>query len=382
MGTIQQQKVQKSYPFSLELVRILAMWMFVCLHFLGIGGVLEQTNSAYYYLLVTCWKFCAVCIDIFILASCYLIMGEKFRPSKAIRLYLETVFYCLAWYIYAIISGAEVFSTSSLLFQVLCPFTSKQYWLLSGYLMVYLLSPGLKFLVNRLSKRGLLTICLAFFLLFSVWVDLYPYLDINIFNFSNGYSFHWFLVLFFFAAYLRLYAEPKKWKHPWLWYIVCSAAMSGIAILMPIASASFPFLEPWAEHFTRYNSILTTISSIFLFSAFLKLELHWKITQKLIVLAAPLTLGVYLIHENTYSRTLIWHTLFHVERIPETFWVLPQTLIVVTLVYIGCSAVDFIRKIFFSLLENRKFFQKALEQFDRFVSYFLFKCADFLSKKI
>ena len=381
MAVLPQQTAQTK-KLSLELLRMLAMWMFVCLHFLGVGGVLEQTNSIYYYFLLACWKFCAVCINLYILVGSYFMVGEKFRPSRAIRLYAETIFYCLVWYAYAIAAGVETFSFSYLLLELLCPFTTKQYWLLTGYFMVYLLSPVLNFLVKRLSKQQLLTICIAFFLLFSVWVDLYPHLDNNIFNFSNGYSFHWYIVLFFFAAYLRLYVDPKKWRFPTLGYIACSIAMSAIAILMPKLTAAVPFFTPWAEHFTRYNSILTTISSIFLFVAFLKWEIRGKIAQKLVTIAAPLTLGVYLIHENLYSRPVIWHSIFHLERIPSSFLVLPQTLVVVTLVYLMCATVDFVRSGLFSLWEKRAFFLKAQERFDNFFYQLFEKLACFLENKI
>lgn len=158
--------------------------------------------------------------------------------------------------------------------------------------------------------------------------------------------------------------------------------MSAIAILMPKLTAAVPFFTPWAEHFTRYNSILTTISSIFLFVAFLKWEIRGKIAQKLVTIAAPLTLGVYLIHENLYSRPVIWHSIFHLERIPSSFLVLPQTLVVVTLVYLMCATVDFVRSGLFSLWEKRAFFLKAQERFDNFFYQLFEKLACFLENKI
>ena len=381
MQTTSLKNTQNNY-YSIEVLRILAMWMFVALHFLGIGGVLEKTNSIYYYVLVSFWKFCSVCINLYILTSCYFLVGKKFRISRLLYLYLETIFYCIIFYFYAIFTGAETFSIQFFLFQILCPFTSKQYWLLTGYLMVYLLSPILNFLVKKMSRHQLLMTCLSLLLMFSFWVDIYPYLDINIFNFSNGYSFHWFIVLFFFAAYLRLYINVEKWKVPVLWYVGISIVMSFIAIIMPTITGKLNFLNPWAEHFTRYNSVLTTISSVFLFVAFMKWTIKSKSVKKIISIMIPLNLGVYLIHENTYARSLIWHTLLHTERFPDSIIALPLMILIVSLLFLGCMMLDSIRELFFVCLKKSRTCRFVMDKIDSLVYKPFKKLSEFLKVKI
>ena len=379
MSTIQSKDNTNFYPLSL--LKMLAMLMFLTLHYLGIGGVLEQTNSFCYYLLVACWKFFAVCINLYILVNCYYMIGQRFKVSRVFHLYIETVFYCLIWYIYAASSGVESFSAYDLVFKVFCPISSKQYWLFSGVIIVYLLSPILNFLINKLSQKGLLSICISFFLLFSCWVDIYPDLDNNIFNFSNGYSFHWYLVLFFFAAYIKLYVDPTKFRHPFLKYLILSLVVSAIAIVMPVLTQNVSLLTPWAEHFTRYNSILTTIASFSLFIAFLKIRINNRFIQKLITITAPLTLGVYFIHENNYGRPVIWHDILHTERVPGTIMVIPQSIVIVIILFFGCMIVDFLRQCLFNCLEERSFYHRMMNKMDSFCYSVLSRVAGYISNK-
>lgn len=368
--------------YSLDLLRIISMWMIVFWHVLGHGGVMEQTNSAFYYGLLLLWNACSIPVNLYVLISGYFLVTQKFRPSKLLRLYIEVVFYCLIWYGYALFSGREAFSVSNFVFSVFFPFTNGQYWFLSAYFVMYLLSPVLNFFIKAMSKRQHLLVCIGLFLLFSVWVEIYPHLNLNIFNLGNGYSFHWFLVLYFFASYLRLHADSKKWKHPLLFALVFWAAMSFLTIIQQIFGSSSAILSLWQGHFNRYNSVLTVLLSLSIFSAFLKLEVRGKFAQKLIVLTAPLTLGVYLIHENTYGRMLIWHELLHTERIPSSILVFPQVIVLATLVLLGCMAIDFLRKCFFSLWEKRTFFKKGMVKFDTLVYRLLQNIRGFLEAKI
>lgn len=382
MKTTFAENPARNRNYALDLLRIIAMWMIVLHHILGHGGVMEQTDSVFYYGLLILWNACAISVNLYVLISGYFLVTQKFRPSKLLRLYIEVVFYCLVWYIYALVSGQETFAFSSFLISVFFPFTSEQYWFLSAYFLMYLLSPVLNFFIKKMSKRQHLIVCLGLFLLFSVWVEIYPHLNLNIFNFGNGYSFHWFLVLYFFAAYLRLHADPKKWKRPLFWAFVFLAIMTALTTIQTRFAASIALVKMWQGHFNRFNSILTVLLSLSVFTAFLKWEVRGKIVQKLIAIAAPLTLGVYLNHVNPYSVNLIWHTLLHTERIPSSILVFPQIFLLVTLVLIACMAIDWVRSCIFSLWEKRDFYRKALDKFDSFILSALQKMRAGLEEKI
>ena len=229
--------------FSIDLLRILAMWLIICNHILVHGGVFEQTNSVYYYCLFLLWNLSIMAVNLYVLISGFFLITQKFKLSKLVHIYLEVVFYALLWYIYALTFGLESFSFLTFLFNIICPFSSEQYWFISAYIVMYLLSPLLNFLILKMNKHQHLTACLLLLFLFSFWVDIYPVRNQNIFNLSNGYSFHWFIVLYFIAAYLRLHIDLNKWKHTVIFSIFAYIIISVLSISTNLFNSVFPLVS-------------------------------------------------------------------------------------------------------------------------------------------
>ena len=368
--------------YSLDLLRIIAMWMIVFNHILVHGGVMEQTNTAFYYILVMFWNVSIIAVNMYVLISGFFLVSQKFRPSKLLQLYFEVVFYCLLWYIYAIASGMDSFSVYNIVFKVIFPFTSSQYWFMSAYFVMYLLSPILNYVIKHMNKRQLLSVCIGLFLLFSVWVDIFPDRNSNIFNLSNGYSFHWFIVLYFFASYLRLHINANIIRFPLITAIIFCGLQTVMALVPSLFSTVVPFIVHWQGHFNRYNSVLTVLSSLALFIFFLKSEIKCNAAKRVIAIVSPLILGVYLIHVNIYGVDLIWHKILHTELIPDSFLVLPMSVVVVTILMIGCLIIDFGRQCLFSVFQKRDFYRNALKKFDCFMFSIIDRSVAFFDKYV
>ena len=249
----QQTGIQSAQPrnYSLDLLRILAMWMIVCLHILGHGQILEIASAKNYYLLEVLRFCCVIAVNLYVLISSYFLCTQKFRPSKLLRLYLEVVFYGVIIYLWAVFSGRASLSIGNLLFGCLTPISSKEYWFVSAYAILYLLTPLLNRLIKGLNKRQHLFALLGLLFLFSLWKDACPY-D-NVFNLHDGYSFGWFLILYFLGSFLRLHADSNKWKWPFLWYCGCSIVLAITDIFLPELIAIVPAAAAWSGHFVKYN---------------------------------------------------------------------------------------------------------------------------------
>ena len=361
--------------YALDLLRIVAMFMVVCLHILNHGNVLALASGKTYYLLMGLRNLCIVAVNVYVMISGYFLVTQKFRPSKLLRLYTEVLFWGVAGYIFALATGTT-FSVKTLIFGVIFPFSSEYYWFISAYAILYMLSPILNVVIRKLTRKQHLAVCLGLLFLFSLWKDVFLYG--NVFNLSDGYSFGWFIVLYFVGAYLRLYAEPKKWKLSWVWYFavaICLTAIATVATLLPDAAGAV--VNSILTRMAQYNSILVVLETVFLFVTFLKFDIKGNAPQKIIGLIAPSALGVYLIHDNRYVRDYLWQNIVKTQNFAENSIV--TVLLVlgwVALVFLVCLALSFVRKLIFSLWEKRKFWRSGLEKFDNFVIGTLYKVTD------
>ena len=374
MGEKTKIKTAPSRNYSLDLLRIISMFMVVCLHILGHGHVFENTeDTVWWYPLEFIWAVCVVAVNLYVLLSSYFLINQKFRPSKLIHLYLEVVFWSLSGWIFAIAAGMDGYSTKTLIFDILLPVSSKKYWFISAYFVLYILMPVLNFFIKKLTKRQHLAVCFGLLFVFSILVEFFP--RNNVFDMDNGYSFHWLIVLYFIGSYLRLHADPKKWKLPGVWYLVAVLVSLGVTLLISLSPIAVK--EMIYGNFANYNSINVVIESVLLFIAFLKFDLKGKIPQKIIGFIAPLTFGVYLIHENGYFRGFLWQNIVRTQDFPyDSILLIPITLGMVILVFLSCVSLDFLRSLVFSLWEKRKFWRNGLEKFDKFVVGTLYKVTD------
>lgn len=362
--------------YSLDLLRLVAMFMVVCLHILNHGEVMSIANGKTYYILMGLRNLCVVAVNLYVMISGYFLVTQKFRPSKLIRLYIEVLFWGVVGYVFALISGIATFSVKTLIFGVIFPFSSGYYWFISAYAILYMLSPILNVIIRKLTRKQHLAVCLGLLFLFSLWKDVFLYG--NVFNLSDGYSFGWFIVLYFVGAYLRLYADPKKWKLSWVWYFViaiCLTAVATAATLLP--SDAEAVVGSIFARITQYNSILVTLGAMFLFVTFLKFNIKGKVAQTIIGFVAPAALGVYLIHDNRYVRDYLWQNIVKTQNFDGNSLVtILLTVGWAALVFVCCLALSFVIKLIFSLWEKRKFWRNGLEKFDKFVVGTLYKVTE------
>lgn len=369
-------KPQRNY--ALDLLRIISMLMIVSWHILGHGNVVESAKSGPRYLLaffLVLRVCCVVSVNLYVLISSYFLVNQKFRPSKMIHLYLEVLFWGALGYVAGIVLNGVKFSIKTLALGVFFPFSSKYYWFVSAYFVMYLLTPLLNFVIKKLTKRQHLAVMLGLLALFSLWRNIFP--ATNVFNLENGYSFEWFIVLYFVGSYLRLHADPKKWKLPGLWYFVTAIGLTAAHIAAALVSDRIG--QKFGSLFLQYNSVFVVLEAVLLFVAFLKIEIKGKLPQKIIGFAAPLTFGVYLIHDNRFFRGFLWQNIVRTQDFPyNSLLVVPVAIGMILLVFLACLTLDFVRSLIFSLFEKRKFWRGWLEKFDNFVVGTLYKITDFI----
>ena len=206
---------------GIELLRIVATGMIVLHHLLAHGGLLAvfpspgPTDAA--MRLLNAFAYCAV--NLYGLISGYGGSG-RFRPARLVGLWVQ------AWF-----TGVVLTALLSPLTPVtaadwrtaLLPIGSQEYWYLTAYFGLYVLSPALHAAVERLSRRQLTLTLLGCAVLFTLTPSAAESLSL-----SGGYHVGWLCVLYLLGAWLRRYGSPARsnWK-PLLCFFLCVGIAGG-----------------------------------------------------------------------------------------------------------------------------------------------------------
>ena len=105
------------------------------------------------------------------------------------------------------------------------------------------------------------------------------------------------------------------------------------------------YLEP--EYFFRYNSLIVLTASIIFFLLFTKVTIRNKTMNRIITFLAPLTLGVYLIHDNQFLRQIIWNDIVDINVADEGGLLLIKAIIVPPVIFICSAVIEYFRRIVF-----------------------------------
>ena len=343
MGTKQRRDA------SLDLFRIISMLLIISLHSIDHSGVLEAApgagTAAYLYVRFM-YMLCQICVNCYVMLSGYFLLHSRFRVQKLAGLWMETAFYSFIIKLVFMLTGSIPLSAASL-FSCFFPVFTGRYWFITIYVGLYLLSPFLNIAINAMDKRqhALLNITLA--LLFSAWSSIHP--AAAGMNSGGGWGLAWFTVLYFSAAWFRLYYTPsnKTLRFLMVW-IGVSLATAAIYCFLGEHSA---VVKAIAGNWFRYDALPVYISTLAVFVCFLNIRVPEGRLSKTITFIAPSTLGVYLIHAHANMSPFIWRMLDLPGRLSDPFFPAIQLLVVLG-IFGACVVLDVIRRFSLGRLET------------------------------
>lgn len=302
-------KVKQPRELNVELLRIVLMIMIVCHHFLMRGRGLhllytsESTHinhDALQGLFID--SFLIMTVNCFIFISGY--YGIKFRVKTILSLFIQAVTYSIGIDIVFGLLNGETLSFDTIL-NGLLSVPNGQWWFITTYFFLYLLSPFLNLAGKHLSEYQFLYILGVLTLInFIIGFILNP----DSLGVLNGYSLFSFICIYFYGQAFGLYIDFRKGKFFYLMvYVICSLLIFGMFF------TSMKYLNiglAWRAFF--YNNPLVLISAIsffFLFKSF-------KISYSRISFFSSSVLAIYLIHEHPRSADFLTDNL---NRIATTY---------------------------------------------------------------
>ena len=290
---------------NLDLLRIISMLLIIFLHTIDHSGVLEQAEvgsaGMYFYVRFT-YALCQVCVNCYVMLSGYYLVKARFRLQKLAVLWMEMVFYSFVLKLLFMVTGYEEMSIVSLV-SCFFPILTGRYWFMTIYVGLYLVFPFLNKLVYAMNRKEHAILNLFLFVLFSLWNSIHP--AIVGMNSGGGWGLTWFVVLYLAAAWLRLYWKPEQKP------IVTLGCFFFLPLMMTFGqlaanAADVGVLKSVIANWSRYDSAPVYLMTMALFITFMNVRIKEGCASRMISAIAPLTLGVYLIHNHANVSPWLW----------------------------------------------------------------------------
>lgn len=364
---------QKARELNIEALRGVLMFMVVMLHVIGIN-ILSNTDpinpsNPNFYIANLIESICVMAVDCYVLISGF--FGIRSNIYKYFKFVLPIAFYSLAIYIVYVFCG-NGFSIG-LFFNAVFPVLSNQYWFVTSYVILFLISPLLNACIDRLSTPQLLKVLLVG-VLFFVLVPTFSWFSLT---HNRGFGIVNFVLLYFIGAFIRR-LNPKNYNCPPLNYLASTQTIQkyiGIFVVAVLIIYVGNIVQGivfhnlgWKTHMNGYDNLFVYIAAISFFLIFKNLKINWQLVGRL----SPSFFYVYIIHENAYVRDWVYKALRCEDYYDSDLWVV-HAFGCGILIFCGCLLIDVVR---------RKTFGKLFDKLSEFLSEISCRAIDAAEYKV
>lgn len=313
---------------------------------------------------------CSVCVNLFVLVTGFFLIKKSFKTIRFVRVWFQTVFYSVIIDFVLYLTGSNTNIMSNIWTDIM-PISNNTYWFVKQYLRLIIIAPILSFYFLRLPKIIHHLIMIIIFVIVLFLTIRGPFCDVR---YISGYSLLWFIMLFYTGGYLHLYEISNKW--------IISTKLFCILIFFSWAYTIYA-LE--YNHLYHSNILHNTMYEYNTFPYFLSIILFLIIKNKnfngkrnlnIFYNIAPLTFGVYLIHDNIKIRTLLWEQLYSWSTLYDTLLLTPTAICVSCIIFTVCISIDYVRKKLFRVTR----IDNLLNLFAELIDSILIKIWDNLSR--
>lgn len=160
---------KQDYHYGIDLLRLVAMFMIVVTHVLSQGGIRKGVAGSFDPHYIVTWLLqIAVywAVNAYALISGYVGSRSRFRYSKMLELWLQTIFYSLSFALLFHFSGKSLSLADWR--NALFPILTGKYWYVTAYFGLLIFMPFLNLALERLSTQDLGRLLALAFLSFSL----------------------------------------------------------------------------------------------------------------------------------------------------------------------------------------------------------------------
>lgn len=292
---------------NFELLRIVAMFMVVVMHYLAntVAAVPEGKEIAGLDVVyVVLESFCIVAVNVYVLLSGYFLSAAAFSFRRVVRVIGQTLFYTVLIPPVLALLGVISFSEVTDLYRIwnsIFPVQSGHYWFVTAYVVMVLFSPFLNAAIAGLSQKQLRGALAGLLLFFCIGKSFSP---LQFATDRYGYDFGWFLVLYLIGGYIRRFGCGRldSLKKSMAVYLLSCSLIAGAEMVLTWLYGGYGVLAYyWSVPF-HYNFLPCLTGALGLFLVFYHMHIKEGKLSRLICSVSPAVFGVYLIHEQNDVR--------------------------------------------------------------------------------
>ena len=358
----------KSRESKYELMRIVAMFLIVMYHCVLHSELADGTplvfapfclNQAFAYL-VGMWGLTGVgCF--FLLTANFQIDSGKVRSQKIFLMIVQTIFWAFVTEIFTIcFLRHRQFVLSDAVHALVSPFWGN-YWFITAYIGLVLISPFLNKIINNLDDKVYLKLMIVFTAvspLFSTIGDTRQMLcDLSI-------------AVYYYLLWGYLRRHPGNWIEKNCVKIFCTVFVLSVAAACTSSYVFSRMGKQAAGLFSIFGraSIIQVILAVSLFYMFRKKDIG---SHELINIPAKAMLGVYLIHENQLIYPFMWNWILFIRKYFEESPLFMLHLIGCVALVFTCSTILELVRIYLLEKPFAKLISPLKPLFDKFDGWFV-----------
>lgn len=284
---------------NFELLRIVVMLMIIAYHYVihGQVGLLENGNFLQRIFLECFSMFGKIGVNLFVLISGYFGLEKCFSVKKLLKLEVQCLFFSLLGVVIGI--GLELELPSKEVIKMFFPITSNQYWYMTAYVILYLLSPWYNEFLKRLDRKQYNKLLLMMTL---IW-GIIPCVTLQTTTGMNFTQQIWMFVVYAYGGYYARFGSKIRKKKQLL--AVFMVVLLGSVVALEILGMKWKIFSDCATYFRWSNTIVAFPLTLLIFIIFRELNFKNTIVNKI----SGAAFSVYLFHENPVISKILWPVL-------------------------------------------------------------------------
>ena len=375
---------QKERNSNFELMRIVSMLFIILWHIYMFGGIrnnpriMNPTIKVFFEIVLF---IIIVHVNSFVLISGYHQYKSKFNLKKLFSLIDISLFYRVVIVLVLLLLGLITIGKIEALryFSPLLLTENGEYWYLRVFILLYIFSPFINLLIQKLNKKNHFQLLVLLFIFFS----FLPFVSGNRINENYGYTLSNFIFLYLIGSYISKYKIKEKILNR-----ISNNLYRLLLFIIFILSAIFNFClyKTTGQFFLTgkiigelsrninsmhiaYSNPLVIIQTVSYFLFFESFNFKSKIINKI----SSLTLGIYLIHNNTYLKLFLYKWLKIENGNVYSYKFILYVFIMIFVIFILCAIIEFLRQIIIGFIKKRKITKLFQEKIYSFINSFKIK---------
>ena len=339
---------------SIELLRIIAMFMILAHHFIVQNGYKVENlplgpERIFFQLVMISGGKIGVVI-FFSISAWFFLDKEQTIKSNLKRVWImerELLFWSLTLMAFYFMLDRDDLGIK-LIIKSFAPLTMNLWWYATAYAIFLVLLPFLSKGLKALGREYHLALVITVLAVWGLTSFIPDTLGTNFFLGSSLTGVFGFIYLFILISAYKWYLKPFTTKQIWLIMITGI----GLLLLYTIISIIMSFFFN-INHGIYVNKDWKLPVILIGFSIFLLFN-RVQFSNPLINHIAQSAFAVYLITEYDISQKIIFNQMFNLKELCQTPFAILQIFGILFVIYSICTLLDFIRQILFAVTIDRK----------------------------